>query len=92
MEEGSPCACGSPRARGRSIEVPGLGTTRGVGNLVSLSETPASAKPVPPLLGEANTEILQPLGFGQSELDELEQHATSVREQAFALLAVMNQE
>jgi crotonobetainyl-CoA:carnitine CoA-transferase CaiB-like acyl-CoA transferase len=70
--------------------VPVLGATRTVGNLVTLSETPGSVKGGPPLLGEANDEILRSLGFTPEEIAAIGTRAQAVREQAFALLAAMN--
>ncbi|HEX7038190.1 MAG TPA: CoA transferase, partial [Pseudomonadales bacterium] len=69
-----------------TIDVPGFGATRTVGNLVALSETPGSVKGGPPVLGEGNTELLGPLGFSREELAEMERRAAEVREAAFALL------
>ena len=76
-----------------SVQVPGSGETRTVGNLIRLSETPGSEKGDPPALGEANEEILTQLGIGETERREIETHATRVREEtlkelrAFAELA-----
>jgi crotonobetainyl-CoA:carnitine CoA-transferase CaiB-like acyl-CoA transferase len=70
-----------------SVTVPGIGQKRTVGNVVHLSETPGSVKGDPPELGEANIEVLTSLGFSASEVAEATQHATSVREEAFALLS-----
>ena len=69
-----------------TIDVPGFGATRTVGNVVGLSETPGSVKGGPPVLGEGNAELLGPLGFSRDELAEIERRATEVREAAFALL------
>lgn len=73
-----------------TIDVPGLGATRTVGNLVALSETPGSVKGGPPLLGEGNEEILGALGFSAEEVAAIERRATTVREEAFALLLGSN--
>jgi crotonobetainyl-CoA:carnitine CoA-transferase CaiB-like acyl-CoA transferase len=73
-----------------TVDVPVLGATRTVGNLVTLSETPGSVKGGPPLLGEANDEILRSLGFTPEEIAAIGTRAQAVREQAFALLAAMN--
>jgi crotonobetainyl-CoA:carnitine CoA-transferase CaiB-like acyl-CoA transferase len=62
------------------IHVAGAGSIKTVGNLVSLSETPGSVKGDPPLLGEANNEILDNLGFDEATRTEIEQHATQTRE------------
>ena len=68
------------------VQVPGLGTTKTVGNVVRLSETPGSVKGDPPELGEANTEVLAALGFTEAQVNEMTERATTVREEAFALL------
>ena len=72
-----------------TVNVPGVGKTKTVGNLVALSETPGSVKGDPPELGEANNELLGKLGFAPSELDEIETTAAQQREEIHAkLLAV----
>jgi crotonobetainyl-CoA:carnitine CoA-transferase CaiB-like acyl-CoA transferase len=63
------------------VQVPGAGETLTVGNVVALSETPGREKGSPPLLGEANEEILGGLGIGEAERAEIEAHATNVREE-----------
>ena len=68
-----------------TVNVPGAGDTKTVGNLVRLSETPGSVKGDPPELGEANTEILGKLGFTDSELNEIETTATRIREEMLAM-------
>lgn len=70
-----------------AVDVPGVGVTRLVGNLVNLGETPGSVKGGPPLLGEGNAELLARAGLAAAEIREIEARATSVREEAFALLA-----
>jgi crotonobetainyl-CoA:carnitine CoA-transferase CaiB-like acyl-CoA transferase len=68
------------------VDVAGVGTTKTVGNLVTLSETPGSPKGNPPQLGEANNEILGDLGFSSEERMGIETHATKVREEFIAAL------
>ncbi len=68
------------------VEVPGVGPVRTVGTLVTLSETPGSVKGGPPLLGEANAELLGHAGFTSAQIEEITQRATSVREAAFAAI------
>lgn len=66
------------------VEIPGLGKRKTVGNLVSLSETPGSVKGDPPVLGEANSEVLGRLGLSSEECLAIEQHASTVREDLIA--------
>lgn len=73
-----------------TVDVPGVGPTRMVGNLVTLSATPGSVKGGPPLLGEANAELLGAAGLTAEEIAELDARATAQREAAFALLAGTN--
>ena len=62
-----------------TIEVPGFGTTRTVGNLVTLSSTPGSVKGGPPELGEGNDELLAAAGLTAEEIEAIHDHAESVR-------------
>lgn len=72
-----------------TVNVAGVGESRTIGNLVTLSDTPGSVKGDPPALGEANRELLGPLGFDDETLGEIEETATSIREEAIIeLLAV----
>ncbi|XOV84976.1 MAG: CaiB/BaiF CoA transferase family protein [bacterium] len=68
------------------VTVPGLGTAKTVGNVVRLSETPGSVKGDPPVLGEANAEVLASVGFNDTQINEMTKRANTVREEAFALL------
>jgi crotonobetainyl-CoA:carnitine CoA-transferase CaiB-like acyl-CoA transferase len=65
-----------------NIKVPGAGETLTVGNLIALSETPGSEKGNPPELGEANEEFLSELGFSNTEIEDIQSHATKRREEA----------
>ena len=69
-----------------TVEVPGLGDIKTVGNLVTLSETPGSVKGDPPVLGEANQEFLSRAGLTEEEIHDVEARATGQREAAFAAL------
>lgn len=69
-----------------TVEIPGIGKKQTVGTLVKLSETPGSPKGNPPLLGEANDEILASLGFTESERRQVETDATRAREALLAQL------
>ena len=69
-----------------TVNVPGVGETKTVGNLVSLSETPGSVKGDPPELGEANNEILTELGFSEVEISKIENTATEQREERLAIM------
>ena len=63
------------------ISVPGAGATLTVGNSIALSETPGSEKGNPPELGEANESVLSGLGFSDTEIVDIESHATKTREE-----------
>jgi len=69
-----------------SVDVPGFGATRTVGNLVTLSETPGSVKGGPPVLGEGNDELLAAAGLNAVEIADLTAHADHAREEAFRQL------
>lgn len=69
-----------------TVGVPGLGKTKTVGNLVTLSETPGSVKGDPPVLGEANTEVLGRIGFSAEEIATINARANGEREAAMAAL------
>ena len=70
-----------------SINVPGAGETRTVGNLVTLSETPGSVKGDPPELGEANEEILSRVGIDSTDRGAIQQHADNLRETLLSEIA-----
>ncbi len=72
-----------------SVDVPHMGSIRTVGNLVTLSETPGSAKGDPPALGEGNAELLARAGLSTKDIEEITARATSERDAAFALLAAV---
>ncbi len=69
-----------------TVDVPQFGPTRTVGNLVHLSGTPGSVKGGPPVLGEANAELLAALGFDRADIESIDRRCQEVREAAFALL------
>jgi crotonobetainyl-CoA:carnitine CoA-transferase CaiB-like acyl-CoA transferase len=54
-----------------SLDHPRLGPTRQVAPPFELSLTPASVRTPPPLLGEQTDEILDELGYGSAEIDDL---------------------
>jgi CoA:oxalate CoA-transferase len=53
-------------------EHPTMGTVRLLGMPVKLTDTPAGIDRVPPLLGQHTDELLQEIGIGTSELEQLE--------------------
>ncbi len=73
------------------VKIPGVGSRKTVGNLVTLSETPGSVKGDPPELGEANDEVLGKLGFSVDDRIDIEKHATKVREEFIAALKAAGQ-
>ena len=66
------------------MDVPVIGKTKVVGNLLTFSATPASAKGPPPALGEGNAEIMARLGFGVAHVEAVAERARVQRELALA--------
>ena len=66
------------------VNIPGLGKRTTVGNLVKLSRTPGSEKGDPPVLGEANEEVLSGIGLSQSEVTEIGSVVETARVEAIA--------
>jgi crotonobetainyl-CoA:carnitine CoA-transferase CaiB-like acyl-CoA transferase len=69
-----------------TVDVPGFGRTKTVGNLVTLSATPGSVKGGPPVLGEHTAEVLSEVGMTAAEIDDIQTRAQKVRDETFALL------
>jgi len=70
------------------MDVPTIGRTKIVGNLLKFSATPASVKGPPPLLGEANAEIMTRLGFSRVDVDAVANQAQAQRELVLAAAAL----
>ncbi len=69
------------------MDLPVIGPSKVVGNLINLSETPGSVKGPPPALGEATAEVMRRLGFNDAEIDSVVKQANAQRELAFAASA-----
>lgn len=63
------------QARGMELDIkhPSLGDIKNVGFGVKLSETPASVRMPPPDLGQHNNEVLESIGFTESDIARLQQ-------------------
>ena len=72
------------------VNIPGLGERATVGNLVKLSETPGIEKGDPPVLGEANTDVLSSVGIDEKEVQEINSAVEAAREEAVAAFAQLN--
>ncbi|MBV1879751.1 MAG: CoA transferase [Pseudomonadales bacterium] len=68
------------------MNMPAIGDSHVVGNLVHLSETPGSVKGSCPELGADTSAVMQQLGFSAQQIKQVEDAATSIREQQFAAL------
>ena len=53
------------------VEHPTIGTARVIGSPLKLSDTPASVRTAPPVLGQHTASILGELGYDQSAIDRL---------------------
>jgi crotonobetainyl-CoA:carnitine CoA-transferase CaiB-like acyl-CoA transferase len=62
-----------------TLDVPHVGPTRMVGNLVRMSETPGSVKGPPPTLGQHTEEVMKQAGFSEDEIREVCDHAAAMR-------------
>jgi len=72
------------------VNIPGLGERTTVGNLVKLSETPGIEKGDPPVLGEANTDVLSSVGIDEKEIQKINSAVEAAREEAVAAFAQLN--
>jgi len=66
------------------MDVPVIGKTKIVGNLLTFSATPASVKGPPPALGEANAEVMARLGFDAADVEAVAERARTQRELVLA--------
>jgi crotonobetainyl-CoA:carnitine CoA-transferase CaiB-like acyl-CoA transferase len=67
-----------------TVDVPHVGPTRMVGNLVHMSETPGSVKGPPPTLGQHTAEVMKQVGFSEDEVRQACEHAAAVRAELMA--------
>jgi len=70
------------------MDLPVIGPSKVVGNLIGLSATPGSVKGPPPALGEATTEVMSRLGFGKAEIESVIAQADAQREALLAAAVV----
>ena len=66
------------------MDLPVIGPSKVVGNLISLSATPGSVKGPPPALGEGTAEIMRRVGFNDAEIESVVKQASTQRELALA--------
>ncbi len=71
------------------MDLPVIGPSKVVGNLIGLSATPGSVKGPPPALGEGNAEIMGRLGFGKAEIEAVIAQANAQREALLAAAAAV---
>jgi crotonobetainyl-CoA:carnitine CoA-transferase CaiB-like acyl-CoA transferase len=64
------------QARGMELDIkhPSLGDIKNVGFGVKLSGTPASVRMPPPDLGQHNNEVLESIGFTESDITDLKRN------------------
>jgi formyl-CoA transferase/CoA:oxalate CoA-transferase len=71
------------------MELPVIGASKVVGNLIGLSATPGSVKGPPPALGEGTAEIMARLGFHRAEIESVVAQANAQRETLLAAAAAL---
>ncbi len=69
------------------MDLPVIGPSKVVGNLIAFSTTPGSVKGPPPTLGEGTAEIMRWLDFRGDEIAAVVTHATAQREALIAAAA-----
>ena len=74
------------------MDLPVIGPSKVVGNLIGLSATPGSVKGPPPALGEATAEVMGRLGFGKAEIESVIAQANAQREALLAAAASRRRE
>ncbi|MCZ6887538.1 MAG: CoA transferase [Gammaproteobacteria bacterium] len=72
------------------MEVPVTGKTSTVGTLMAFSRTPTTAPDSLPALGEHTAEIMTSLGFAETEVESVREHAESARQAMFEAMLGQN--
>ena len=66
------------------INLPVTGATKTVGALMAFSATPPPQPSAPPALGAHTAEVMAELGFAAADVEAVQTHCESVRDQAYA--------
>jgi crotonobetainyl-CoA:carnitine CoA-transferase CaiB-like acyl-CoA transferase len=70
-----------------SVDIPHVGPTRTVGNLVRMSDTPGSVKGGPPTVGQHTAAVMARYGFSAEQIREMEAGTGAMRDAAMKFIA-----